>query len=688
MIAIVRLLVEIGLQSLRAHRAKSLIVGGLMAFGAFVVVISLALLDSVEKATHDTLVQSISGDFQIYDKNAKDRLALLGGFGLGSEDIGEVPSFEKLTAAVAQVENVATIVPMGIATASVRAPGDLDRALDDLRGAVRGGDQADIQAFAERVRNIAGILKSSRQKQALVDNSETAETQAIVDRGISEELWQHFAADPLPALDWLDTKLAPLGEQGSQFYLRLVGTDIPHFQKSFERVRIVEGEAVPPGTRGMLVGKSFLDRRLKVGVVMNLDTIQRELQKGQTIATSKVLQETVARTQRQSSRILTLLAPKDVPVVDEALRKAMQGGAKPGQDLQGLLFDFLALTDGNFAERYRIFYEVIAPRIQLYPFKVGDTITLSSFTKTGYIRSTNIKVYGIYAIEGMESSDVSSALSLVDLVSFRELYGQRTAAFDAELSEMKKDVGAAAVSREDAEAALFGDAAAVEVRAAGPTASASSATELAVQRGVTETFDPAEINKGLVLSAAVRLKDPGKLRATQEELQAAVDPLALQVVDWQQSTGILGQITLVVRAVLLVAIFILFLITTVILNNSLVMATLERVAEFGTLRAIGAQKGFVTAMVVFETAVLGAIAATLGALLGVGFITWLHHKGIPAPAELLQVIFGGPRLFPDYSVQNVVAGLIATLIVSVLATIYPARLATRVQPVVAMQGKE
>jgi ABC-type lipoprotein release transport system permease subunit len=39
-------------------------------------------------------------------------------------------------------------------------------------------------------------------------------------------------------------------------------------------------------------------------------------------------------------------------------------------------------------------------------------------------------------------------------------------------------------------------------------------------------------------------------------------------------------------------------------------------------------------------------------------------------------------------VGNIVAGLLATLVISVFATLYPARLATRVQPVVAMQGKE
>jgi ABC-type lipoprotein release transport system permease subunit len=35
-----------------------------------------------------------------------------------------------------------------------------------------------------------------------------------------------------------------------------------------------------------------------------------------------------------------------------------------------------------------------------------------------------------------------------------------------------------------------------------------------------------------------------------------------------------------------------------------------------------------------------------------------------------------------------VLALVATVVVSVAATLYPARLATRVSPVVAMQGKE
>ncbi|MBM4280675.1 MAG: ABC transporter permease [Deltaproteobacteria bacterium] len=685
MLANVRLLVHLGLQSLRAHKTKSLIVGGLMTFGAFLVVVSLALLDSVERATRASIVQSISGDVQLYDAKAKDKLALFGGFGFGTEDLGEIPSYAKIRDAVTGLDNVVGVVPYGIANAGVSSPGDLDRALNALRDAVRAGDMPAAGPLAERVRGIAAVLQAQQEKQASVSQTVTADVKAVLERATSDALWAEFEASPLPVLDWLDTKLAPLGEQGNTFYLRLAGTDLQAFNKTFSRIKIVEGELVPPDTRGVLVGKSFIDRRLKMAVAMNLDTVRTERARGATIAGTKTLQETIGKAVRASPRIVYLLAPRDVAVVAKVI--AAEVGQPESTALTVLLREFIGeLDDANFDRRYGIFYEVIAPRIQLYPFRVGDTITMTAFTKSGYLRSVNVKVWGIYTIDGLETSDIAGALSLCDLVTFRELYGQRTASLDAELVKMKAASGAAAVERDTAEDALFGGDATVEVKTV-EQAAAEPVLEK-VDRQADFRFEQGKVNEGMVLSTAVLLKDPSRLRETITELRRVVEPLGLQAATWQEATGVVGQITLVIRGVLLTAIFILFLVTTVILNNSLVMATLERVAEFGTLRAIGAQRGFVNAMVVFETAVLGVLAGVVGSVAAVACVLWLGQVGIPAPADLLQVLFGGPRLYPTVHVDNVVAGLLATLTVSVFATLYPARLATRVQPVVAMQGKE
>ncbi len=687
MFDIVRLLVHLGLQSLRAHKSKTLIVGGLMTFGAFLVVTSLALLESIEKGTRMSLVESTSGDLQVYDKTAKDKLTLLGGFSLGTEEIGSIPSFNKVKGAIAANENVRAVVPMGIATAGVKSPGDLDHALEDLRKAVSAGDKQTIIELGERVRTIVKVLLEQQEKMAAItETAASAESKETLQKALTDELWATMDTDPQGTLGWLESRLGPLGEQGNQAFLRLLGTDLPAFQKEFSKTRIVEGTSVPPGTRGALIGKSMLDKRLKFSVAMFLDQVQNERIKGNLIATTPTQKETLAKAGRASPRIAYLLPPKEVPAVREAL--ANETGLAPTTELVPLLAEFFSMNDENFDRRFKIFYDVIGTRIQLYPFKVGDTITLSAFTKSGYLKSMNVKVYGVYTVEGLDGSIVAGALSLVDLVTFRELYGQRTAALDTELAAMKASSGIKDVDRADAEAALFGDDSAVgEVKEVTEAAASDPVLEKIV-RDEQLTFDQDKVGDGLVLSMAVLLKDPSKLRQTQMELATIGEPLGLQVVDWQQATGLVGQITLVVRAVLMGAIFILFLVTIVILNNSMVMATLERVSEFGTLRAIGAQRGFVNMMVVFETAVLGLLSGVIGAGLGVGFVSYLHGVGIPAPADLLQVVFGGPRLYPTVSGGNIVAGLLATLIVGVLATLYPARLATKVQPVVAMQGKE
>jgi ABC-type antimicrobial peptide transport system permease subunit len=130
-------------------------------------------------------------------------------------------------------------------------------------------------------------------------------------------------------------------------------------------------------------------------------------------------------------------------------------------------------------------------------------------------------------------------------------------------------------------------------------------------------------------------------------------------------------------------------VTIVIINNSMVMATMDRVAEIGTMRAIGASRRTVMNMVLTETVVLGLLAGGLGALFGAGTVTWLGRVGIPAgTTDILIFLFAGPRLHPSVGLSNLVIGVVIIMIVSVVSTLYPARLASRIQPVVAMQGKD
>jgi ABC-type antimicrobial peptide transport system permease subunit len=126
----------------------------------------------------------------------------------------------------------------------------------------------------------------------------------------------------------------------------------------------------------------------------------------------------------------------------------------------------------------------------------------------------------------------------------------------------------------------------------------------------------------------------------------------------------------------------------VIINNALVMATLERIAEIGTLRAIGSQRRFLLGMLLVEALTVGGLFGGFGAALGAGIVAILHAVGIPASNDIFYFFFSGPRLHPVLSVTNVALALAIVLVVSGASSIYPGFLAMRVSPRQAMQSDE
>ena len=78
----------------------------------------------------------------------------------------------------------------------------------------------------------------------------------------------------------------------------------------------------------------------------------------------------------------------------------------------------------------------------------------------------------------------------------------------------------------------------------------------------------------------------------------------------------------------------------------------------------------------------------LGSGLGYLTIQWLGEVGIPAPSRQLIFLFSGPRLFPTIGLEHILTGLAVVLTMSLISTLYPARIATRIEPVTAMQTNE
>ena len=700
MMSTFRVLVLMSLRNLFSHKIKTLIVGAIMAFGTFLLVLGTSILDSIEASMAQSIVSSLAGHLQVYDGKAKDPLALFGGLSFGSEDIGEIPNYGKIRDELEALPNVEATVPMGLSVSVVNATGDMDRELEILRGATQRDGAATLKTSQLRVRHLVGVIKAETERSALIgrDKDELAEHMALLDRAMSDSFWTELRRDPVPNLQWLDTKIAPLAPEGRILYMRLLGTDMPLFARTFDRFEVVEGPMVKPGERGILLSRTFFEKQAKDKSARDLDQLyETVVVKGRSIDAEKALQDEVARLRRQASATAGRVRPESYAEVEAALRTRLGAADKELPALMEQLFD---LNDGNLVAHKDLFYEVVAPRMeQLYAVRVGDVLTLRAVSKTGYFNAVNVKIQGIFEFKGLENSDLAGAVNVIDLMTFRELYGQFTDAQREEMDAIRADVGLKAISKDDAEDALFGSGGGLIVAEdAGEGFDEFEGSSLdggAVDTGerkepVFATFTQEQVDNGLVLNIAVLLKDPALLAQTQAEIAALSDAknLDLTVVDWRTAAGIIGQFMIVTRAVLWIAIFIIFLVALVIINNSMVMATMERTGEIGTMRAIGAQRRFVLTMFLVETLVLGAVAGTLGAIGGAALVTFLGSVGIPAVEDVLVLLFAGPRLYPSVGPTHVATALAVIGVVSVVSTLYPAWIATRIQPVVAMQRRD
>ena len=194
----------------------------------------------------------------------------------------------------------------------------------------------------------------------------------------------------------------------------------------------------------------------------------------------------------------------------------------------------------------------------------------------------------------------------------------------------------------------------------------------------------------MALNAAVILERPERLRETMADIARALgdEGLEMRVVDWQEAAGIVGQFITLSRIILYTAVGILFLIALIIINNAMVMATLQRVKEIGTLRAIGAQRRLILAMLLVESLVVGLLFGGAGAAAGAGAVRALGAWGIPAWTDVVYFFFSGPRLHPVVGGTSLLIALVIVLAVSVLSGLYPALLAMRITPLEAMQSEE
>ena len=121
------------------------------------------------------------------------------------------------------------------------------------------------------------------------------------------------------------------------------------------------------------------------------------------------------------------------------------------------------------------------------------------------------------------------------------------------------------------------------------------------------------------------------------------------------------------------------LVTIIGIANALLMSVTERFKEIGTMKCLGALSSFIRQLFLIESAVVGAAGSFLGIVIGILF-----------PMLAYSFAYGWNTVWGslDYSLLGIISlcCLLAGTALSIVAAIYPATMAARMIPAMALRS--
>ena len=178
----------------------------------------------------------------------------------------------------------------------------------------------------------------------------------------------------------------------------------------------------------------------------------------------------------------------------------------------------------------------------------------------------------------------------------------------------------------------------------------------------------------------------------QEDAEAIAAALAapdIKALTWTELNQMFLQTMAIGLRFYLILDFIVMLVVAVVIANTLLMAVFERVREMGILAALGMKGRQIMGMFLLEAATLGLLGIVVGVVLGTAIVLYMTNHGIYMGEDVagsVENIQLGATMYTRL-VPTTIANLsLATLVVILLGSLYPAWFAARLEPAQALHS--
>jgi ABC-type lipoprotein release transport system permease subunit len=178
---------------------------------------------------------------------------------------------------------------------------------------------------------------------------------------------------------------------------------------------------------------------------------------------------------------------------------------------------------------------------------------------------------------------------------------------------------------------------------------------------------------------------PKHLYSLTDEITAAIARDDLVVEPWQEFAKSFYEAMKTDQSGNWISIFIIMLVVSVGVLNTILMSVLERRREYGLLKAIGTSPRGVFRLVLYEVFVMACVSVAIGLLVSLGINHWLTTHGVTLPEELSFAGVEFQEMYAEINVRSYVIPAIVVLFSSMFVAIFPAIRASRTTPASAMR---